>query len=70
MFGDTNSPRRYQNEIRTEMLGELQFWDEFWPMLDRLGVRLTSIPKEREKNREWKGEEGEERRARGRVRAR
>lgn len=53
MFGDKNSPRRYQNELRTEMLGELQFWDEFWPMLDRLGVRLISMPKEREKIREW-----------------
>jgi hypothetical protein len=39
MFGDTDSPRRYQNELRTATLGELQFWDEFWPMLDRLGVR-------------------------------
>ena len=51
MFGDTDSPRRYQNELRTATLGELQFWDEFWPMLDRLGVRLTSMPKERERER-------------------
>jgi RES domain len=57
MFGDKNSPRQYQNELRTEMLGELQVWDEFWPMLDRLGVRLISMPKEREKIREWTGEE-------------
>ena len=47
MFGDSDSPRRYQSDIRTEMLGELQFWDEFWPMLDRLGVRMTSMPQER-----------------------
>lgn len=53
MFGDSDSPRRYQSDIRTEMLGELQFWDEFWPMLDRLGVRMTSMPQEREKSRGW-----------------
>jgi hypothetical protein len=41
MFGDADAPRRYQSGIRTAMLGELQFWDEFWPMLDRLGVRIT-----------------------------
>jgi DNA repair protein RadC len=29
---------RAWSHIRTEMLGELQFWDEFWPMLDRLGA--------------------------------
>jgi hypothetical protein len=53
MFGDADAPRRYQSDLRTEMLGELQFWEEFWPMLDRLGVRLTSMPKEREKSRKW-----------------
>jgi RES domain len=53
MFGDEDSPRRYQNELRTMMLGELKFWDEFWPMLDRLGVRLTSMPKDREKSSGW-----------------
>jgi hypothetical protein len=53
MFGDSDSPRRHQSDIRTEMLGELQFWDEFWPMLDRLGVRMTSMPQEREKSRGW-----------------
>jgi RES domain-containing protein len=53
MFGDADARRRYQRDLRTVMLGELQFWDEFWPMLDRLGVRLTSMPKDREKSREW-----------------
>jgi hypothetical protein len=46
MFGDSDSPRRYQSHIRTEMLGELQFWDEFWLMPDWLGVRMTSMPQE------------------------
>ncbi len=53
MFDDSDSPRRYQSDIRTGMLGELQFWDEFWPMLDRLGVRMTSMPQEKEKSRGW-----------------
>ena len=53
MFGDADSPRRYQSDIRTAMLGELQFWDEFWPMLDRLGVRMTSMPYDRERSRGW-----------------
>jgi RES domain len=53
MFGAANSPRRYQSDLQTAMLGELQFWDEFRPMLDRLGVRLTSMPKDRERSREW-----------------
>jgi hypothetical protein len=26
---------------------------EFWPMLDRLGVRMTSMPQEKEKSRGW-----------------
>ena len=53
LFGDADSPRPYQSELRAALLGELQFWGEFWPMLDRLGVRITSMPKERERSREW-----------------
>ena len=53
MFGDANQPRAYQSDIQVAMLGELPFWDEFWPMLDRLKVRMTSIPHERETTRQW-----------------
>jgi hypothetical protein len=44
MFGDTVAPRSYQSSIQTDRLGNLALWDGFWPMLDRLGVRVSSIP--------------------------
>lgn len=53
LFGDADFPRPYQSELQAALLGELQFWDEFWSMLDRLSVRITSTPKERERSREW-----------------
>ena len=53
MFGDADQPRAYQSDIQVVMLGELSYWDEFWPMLDGLNVRMTSIPEEREAARQW-----------------
>ena len=53
MFGDADQPRAYQSDIQVAMLGELPFWDEFWPMLDRLKVRMNSIPDQREAARQW-----------------
>lgn len=53
MFGDQKSPRRYQSKIKTVMLGDLPSWIGFWPMLDRLGVRVDSIPEERSRAPEW-----------------
>lgn len=53
MFGDTDSPRPYQEDLKNKRLGLLSAWDELWPMLDRLGVRLSSIPATLSKSRTW-----------------
>jgi hypothetical protein len=53
MFGDQKSPRRYQHRIRTGMLGNLSLWSGFWPMLDKLAVRIDSISGERDRHLEW-----------------
>jgi hypothetical protein len=45
MFGDVASRRGYQKSLTTELLGDLVCWDGFWPMLDRLRVRISSLPK-------------------------
>jgi hypothetical protein len=45
LFGDTSSPRKYQAGIDAVRLGDLTAWEELWPMLDRLKVRLSSMPK-------------------------
>ena len=45
MFGDDASRRGYQKSLTTELLGDLVCWDGFWPMLDRLRVRISSLPK-------------------------
>lgn len=47
MFGDPDSPRGYQKSLKTELLGDFVCWDGFWPMLDRLRVRISSFPKVR-----------------------
>jgi RES domain len=47
LFGDETSPRKYQKSLKSELLGDLILWDEFWSMLDRLKVRVSSIPRER-----------------------
>jgi hypothetical protein len=47
MFGDDASPREYQKSLKTELLGDFVRWDGFWPMLDRLKVRIRSLPKRR-----------------------
>jgi len=48
MFGDETSPRKYQESLKSELLGDLVLWDEFWSMLDRLKVRVSSVPSQRE----------------------
>jgi RES domain len=53
MFGDTGSPPPYQQDLKITRLGPLSAWDEFWPMLDRLGVRLSSIPATLSKGKPW-----------------
>lgn len=53
MFGDADSPRRYQSALRTDLLGDLATWNQFWPMLDRLGVRLTSMPEMLKEETAW-----------------
>ena len=45
MFGDDASPRPYQKSLETDLLGDLVFWDHFWTMLDRLRVRISSLPR-------------------------
>jgi hypothetical protein len=47
MFGDDASPREYQKSLKTELLGDFVRWNGFWPMLDRLKVRIRSLPKRR-----------------------
>lgn len=54
MFGDTESPRPYQKDLEIKRLGQLSAWDELWPMLDRLGVRLSSMPATLKKERLWR----------------
>jgi hypothetical protein len=53
MFGDEIKPRPYQGEIQVTRLGQLSDWKELWPMLDRLQVRLISMPMSRKKMRLW-----------------
>jgi hypothetical protein len=47
MFGDDGAPRDYQKYLKIDVLGDLVCWDGFWPMLDRLNVRISSAPKGR-----------------------
>jgi RES domain len=53
MFGDADCPRAYQNDLEITRLGHLSAWDELWPMLDRLGVRLSSMPAALKRERLW-----------------
>ncbi len=50
MFGGANSPRPYQKDLEIISL-ELSCWDQFWPMLDRLGARVSSMPKSPKRRR-------------------
>jgi hypothetical protein len=47
MFGDDSFPRPYQKSLKTELLGDLVCWDHFWAMLDRLRLRISSLPRVR-----------------------
>jgi hypothetical protein len=47
MFGYAATPREYQKSIKIDLLGDLGCWNEFWPVLDRLNVRISSAPKAR-----------------------
>jgi hypothetical protein len=47
MFGDAAAQRAYQKSLKIDLLGELICWDEFWPMLDSLNVRISSAPRAR-----------------------
>lgn len=53
MFGDSDSPRPCQEGLKIKPLGLLSAWDQLWPMLDRLGVRLSSMPATLSKARTW-----------------
>jgi hypothetical protein len=53
IFGDTSAPRKYQAAVEKLRLGDLIAWEEFWPMLDRLKVRLSSMPKSYKKPKTW-----------------
>ena len=53
LFGDADSPRAYQSQILPAMMGELCEWTGFWPMLDRLNVRIRSIPKTFDQGCKW-----------------
>ena len=53
LFGDDIKPRRYQAALKTECLGELAGWRDFWPLLDRLGVRVSSLPSQPTKRASW-----------------
>jgi len=43
-LGVEETPRPYQKELEITRLGQLADWKELWPMLDRLRVRLVSMP--------------------------
>jgi hypothetical protein len=49
MFGDEIKPRPCQGKVRATRLGQLSDWKELWTMLDRLQVRLVSMPVSRKK---------------------
>jgi hypothetical protein len=45
MFGNEVSQHKYQRSLAIDFLGDLVCWDGFWPMLNRLRVRISSLPK-------------------------
>jgi hypothetical protein len=53
VFGDEDSPRWYQCALKTTALGDLVSWDDSWPLMDRLRVRITSMPSARKKETTW-----------------
>jgi hypothetical protein len=53
MLGDEKKPRRYQREVQVTRLGQLSDWKQLWPTLDRLRVRLVSMPATAKKTNLW-----------------
>jgi len=47
MFGDESASRPYQKQLTVTPLGDLVAWSNFWPMIERLGLRITTMPRSR-----------------------
>lgn len=56
LFGDAAKPRRYQSALKTERLGDFVHWGDFWPLLDRLDVRISSLPSKLTARARWSEE--------------